>query len=218
MPCSACKKDFPIVNKKYELCSNCNSLRLTGKSLQERNQESASKYREKTFQRFREKVKEEADVLESPKFSTIRRSSVKVNPQTKKEAGVKSALSLLKKEIELEAVQEGRYYCAGCGKSHVGLDKSHILSIGQYKRYELLKGNIQLLCRNCHMIWESGTIEQQMKLHCFIGNLQFIYPLEPLHFQRFVTRIEEYVLWLIEEQDKEKIAQVSRILDEINIS
>jgi hypothetical protein len=212
LSCNNCSKELPIVNKNYGLCGDCNSIRLTGKTLAERQAESASKYREKYVTNFRKKVSAETDYQISPKYSSVRKSGKPIKQQTKKESGIKSQLSQVKRGIELEAVQNNEYYCKGCGRSHVGLDKSHILSVGQYKQYELIKANIQLLCRDCHIIWESGTIEQQMKLHCFVDNLQFICTLEPLVHQKFITRIEEYKVWLIAEKDQEKIRDINEIL------
>lgn len=213
MACSNCDKDLPIVNKKYNLCPNCNSIRLTGKSMAERQAESSSNYRQKYVTNFRKKVTEETDEeVEKQFFRRIGKSSKPIKQQTTKEAGIKSQLSDLKKEIELEAVQNNEYYCKGCGKAHVGLDKSHILSIGQFKLYELLKENIQLMCRECHRIWESGTIEEQMNLHCFVDNLRFIFTKEPLVYQKFVTRIEEYKAWLIPDKDGDKIRAINEIL------
>jgi DNA-directed RNA polymerase subunit RPC12/RpoP len=61
LACSSCGKDLPIVNKKYDACANCNSIRLTGKSLQERQAESSLKYKQNAFDRFRQKVTQETD-------------------------------------------------------------------------------------------------------------------------------------------------------------
>jgi hypothetical protein len=211
LACSKCERDYPIVNKKYELCNNCNSIRLTGKSLTERQADSSQKYLKKAHERFRAKVTEETD--HEVDLSRFRKSPKPVKQQTSREAVVKGKLSQIKRDIELEAVQNNEYFCNGCGRSHVGLDKSHILSVGQYKQYELIKANIQLLCRDCHKIWESGTIEEQMSLLCFVDNLQFIFTLEPLVHQRFITRIEEWKVWLIAENDQDKIRAVNEILE-----
>jgi hypothetical protein len=217
LACNHCTKNKPIVNLKYGICSNCNSIRLTGKSLTERQADSSQKYLNKAKERFRNKVREETDLQISPKIYPIRRSAKPIRQQTKKEAGIKSQLSAVKKDIELEAVQNNEYFCKGCGKSHVGLDKSHILSVGQYKQYELFKANMQLMCRDCHKIWESGTIEEQMGLLCFVDNLQFIFTLEPLVHQKFITRIEEYRVWLIAGKDKERISGINEILNQVRV-
>lgn len=197
MHCNGCNKAKPIANKKYNLCSDCNSIRLTGSSLQERQQQSALKYQQKALQRFRSRVTEETDTVIT---RTLEKKRKPVRQQTKKESGIKSQLSLVKKEIELEAVQNNEYYCQGCGSSHVGLDKSHILSVGQFKHLELVKANIQLLCRSCHMVHESGTIEQQINLHCFISNIIFIYFYDTTQYNKFITRLEEHKTFLFDHE------------------
>lgn len=207
MACSHCNKDLPIVNVKYNLCDNCNSIRLTGKSKSERQAESVRKYQStrqaKNFQRGNDPD------YNGRKFSSSKSISskifYKIPQQAKKETKVKSALSTLKKDIEMEAVQNNEYYCKGCGTSHVGLDKSHILSVGQYKSLELEKENIQLLCRTCHITWESGGIASQMALHCFVGNMIFMFCHDRDKFNRFLTRIEDYMTFLITGTDDEMI-------------
>lgn len=216
MCCSNCGKPYKIVNVKYGLCDNCNYSRLhAGKSKSERQAESATAYRKKYLSKFREKITDETDevVLKYPNKSKGRKSPLR--QQTKKEAGIKSALSVLKTSIELEAVQNNEYYCQGCGAAACGLDKSHILSVGQFKSLELVKENIQLMCRECHRIWESGTIEEQMQLYCFVQNLHFIYNYSIESFNKFITRIEEYMVWLIDDNDQVKIKAVDDILQEL---
>lgn len=219
MPCNNCKKDLPIVNKKYGLCPNCNSLRLhNGKSIGERKTEQNLQYLERAKARFREKVSSETDIIEERNF--IQRSSIHskskaakpIKQQTSKEAIIKGKLSQIKQKIRLEAVQNNEYFCKGCGSGQVDLDISHILSVGQYKHLELIEENMQLLCRHDHVIWESGEIWEQMNLNCFTDNLIFIYGQEKQVFQRFLTRIEEYQKWLIPEKDQEKLAFINKLL------
>lgn len=132
--------------------------------------------------------------------------------QTAKEKNIKGKLSEIKKEIRLDAVQNGEYYCAGCGKSSTSLDVSHILSVGQFKKYELVRRNMQLLDREHHRVWESGTIQEQIELLCFVDNLLFIQQVEPLQYQKFITRIEEA---LRVETDPERIKKLEEVLNEV---
>ena len=221
MPCNTCNLNKPIVNVKYSLCSSCNSVRLTGHTPEQRQAQSALKYQRKALDRFRSKVTEETKTLvrkiavksDRTRFhkNVVELKRTPVRQQTRKESGIKSQLSIVKRNIELEAVQNNEYYCKGCGCSHIGLDKSHILSVGQFKHLELVKENIQLLCRDCHKIWESSPIEQQLKLHCFIDNIIFIYFYDKTTYNKFITRIKEYKTFLLDEERK----QVNAILEEI---
>ncbi len=223
--CNGCGFPKPIVNKKYGLCDCCNSIRLHGKSKSERQAESHRKYQEKRQKQPVSNKQVNSRNLYQPEVKegngrsfispSVKKLHYTIPQQTKKEARVKSALSVLKTSIELEAVQINEYYCRGCGHSHPGLDKSHILSVGRYKALELVKENIQLMCRECHKIWESGTIEEQMRLHCFADNLVFIFFYDEESFNKFLTRIEEYQGWLIPGQDQEKITFINNLINEV---
>jgi 5-methylcytosine-specific restriction endonuclease McrA len=178
--CGNCKKERKIINVKYTLCIECNSIRLHGKSQSERQAKSVVRYRSKKLIKNRDIVKQD-----TPTLSSIRKQSFR-------ESIIKNKISQLKRSIELEAIQNNEYYCAGCGISYVGLDKSHILSVGQYKHLELIKENIQLMCRECHVIWESGTIDEKIKLNCFVNNMTFIKSYDKIMFNKLMNKIEYY--------------------------
>lgn len=164
--CKDCNKERYIVNKKYYLCDDCNYKRMhSGLSKQEVAQSKA------------------------PKERKIKKYYIKPK---KKEIKIKSALSELKTYKELEAIHNDEYFCKGCGISYPGLDKSHILSVGQRKDMELIGDNIQLMCRKCHMDWESWNIERMIKLHCFKENLEFIRQYDQETYNKLCTKLEEY--------------------------
>jgi hypothetical protein len=117
-----------------------------------------------------------------PKIYTIKQ-------QSNKKAKINQELHKVKNEIELEALQNGEYYCKGCG-SGVECDKSHILSIKQFPEYELDKENIDLLCRLCHVDWESGDIGRMMNLHCFPRYMEYIKRKAPLKYNQIVSKME----------------------------
>lgn len=187
---------------------------MHGKSQSERQAESALKYRTKSLERFRARVTVETDDFLQPVIKlTVKAkkqlsTTTRIKAQTTEEAVIKKQLSTLKKEIELEAIQENRYFCCGCGTSYPGLDKSHILSVGQFKKYELLKPNIQLMCRNCHVLWESGEIQEKIRLHCFVENMLFIVKYEPVVYNKLITKIEEYQVFLVDQNEKQFVKEI----------
>lgn len=163
MCCSKCGKELPIVNKKFELCFNCNFSRT---------------HNGKTF--YEHQLEKQKEFNEKQKAKSISRLSAKpfqpgkpIKQQTAKESKVKSALGQIKQDIRLEAIQNNEYFCKGCGCTGV-LDCSHILSVSLHKDLELIKENMQLLCRPCHRIWESGHISERMELLCFEDNLSIM--------------------------------------------
>lgn len=164
MCCSKCGKESPIVNKKYDLCYYCNFQRThNGVSYFEHQQEKQQEYIKKQQRKAIEKLVSDPSKQRTP-----------IKKQTSKEASVKSKLSLVKQEIRLEAIQNNEYYCKGCGTANDVLDCSHILSVSMFKHLELVKENIQLLCRMCHRVWEGSYIWEKMELLCFEENLEFI--------------------------------------------
>lgn len=130
------------------------------------------------------------------RYTPLKRSSkpilkkTPVKKQTSKEKTVKNKLSALKKEIELEAIQNNEYYCTGCGKTQAGLDKSHILPVGTHKHLEVVKENIQLMCRSCHIIWESAPLKLKLDLLCFKNNINLIKKLDYSKYLFIVNEID----------------------------
>lgn len=183
LSCNQCSSPY-IVNKKYNLCDSCNFIRLNGKSkaevYSERQQDRDKVQVTKSIQTYKVAAKPK-DVV-TPKKKT---------DKAKKQERVSVQLSALKKEIRQEAIDNDEYYCQGCLKYHSVLDCSHILSVGRFKQYELIKQNLQLLCRTCHLIWESGRILKQLTLHCFWDNINFIKTLEEGEYNKFIIKINE---------------------------
>jgi 5-methylcytosine-specific restriction endonuclease McrA len=211
--CSNCQKNLPIINVKYNICSNCNSVRLWGKSQSERQKEQSIKYRKNALQRYRAKVTIETDTFLQPviklpvKAKKPLSTTTRIKAQTTEEALIKKQLSALKQEIRLEAVQNNEYYCCGCGKTGV-LDCSHILSVGQFKHLELVKENIQLLCRECHHQWENKNIQQVIKLHCFVDNMYILAKYDKASYNKLITKIEDYQVWITDEQEKQFVKEL----------
>jgi len=174
-PCSKCLKSKPIENRSKWLCSDCNFERLhNGVS-------RAQVYKERASERVEAKV---------PR--TIRAKFKPIKQQTSNEAETKKKLHELKLLIEQKAINNGVYYCWGCGKSEGGLDKSHILSVKQRKDLELDENNIDLFCRTCHESWESGIIEKMIILNTFESDLLYIQKHDSKRYNKILLMIENY--------------------------
>lgn len=173
--CSKCEKQKFIVNKKYNLCDDCNYYRLNGKTKQEVYQERASQKPKKTYQ-----------IKKSPL-----KNNSKVKIQTQKEKQVKNKLSQLKNQIREKAILENKYFCWGCGKGGVQLDCSHILSVGQRKDLELQEENINLFCRDCHSAWESNNVVKMSSLLTFKKDLDYIKEKDERRYNKLFSQIED---------------------------
>lgn len=203
--CYECLQSKPIVNKKYNLCDDCNFMRLhDGKTKSEVYAERSASKPKKVYQL---------------KQTPIKRSNKPIKQVTSKQSKRSAELSDLKYNIELQALQDGNYYCWGCGHAKGALDKSHILSVRQRKDLELDPNNINLFCRTCHMDWESNDILKMLKLHSFDKDLQYIQNkdknrynsiLDALNY--FVAHFEEY----IESQELRTLYEKALILSNNN--
>lgn len=183
--------DRLAINQKYKLCPECNYLRLHGKSQQQEYAERAA--------------------AKPRKIYTLPQSRAPIKQQSRKQSVRAKDLSALKNEIELDAVQEGRYYCEGCGHSHPGLDKSHIISVGQRKDLELVKANIHLFCRDCHMSWESWDALRMVRLLTFESDLHYIYNEDFEMFGRIMLKLIEYLKWNYDRKTDE-VKKIKNIL------
>lgn len=191
------------MNKKYNLCGDC----VFEKSHDGKTR--AQVYSERAAAKQAE-VHDRMSKLYAPsRHKYIPNHQKPIKQQTKKEKEVKSKLSEIKTAIDMDEVQNGTYYCKGCGHSKVGLDKSHILAVGQRKDLELDKNNMRLHCRNCHMDWESNDIVRMVRLQCFEDDLQYIFVHDYTVFSKIMTKIDEYLVW--ETPDNQLVTKLKKI-------
>lgn len=177
--CTNCNTNKPIVNKRHNLCDDCNFMRLhDGKS-------KAEVYSE------RQKNKQQDWTASLPKARLpIAKINKPIKQQTRKQSIRSQQLAELKKSIEIKALQNDQYYCWGCGQAKGGLDKSHILSVGQRKDLELVKENINLFCRSCHILWESGDLIKMLPLLTFEKDFEFIKQNDSTTYNKLLDAIQ----------------------------
>jgi 5-methylcytosine-specific restriction endonuclease McrA len=179
--CKGCGENHYLVNLTKQLCDNCNYFRLHGQTRQEREGKKHQEWLERGMAKQASKQS-----LKQPKVYTIKTA-------TKKEANNLVKLVELKKKITLKAIQEDMYFCWGCGKGEEGLDKSHILSVKQRKDLELDEDNINLFCRKCHVIWESGDVEKMVGLDTIEKDLAYIGEKDSGKLSVLMGKVEDYV-------------------------
>lgn len=160
--CLGCSHKTYITNKKYVLCDSCNYKRLhNGKT--------------------RIEVYGSKPKIEKKKPQVVKKIS-------EKQFGINKILNSIKKEIEFESFKKYGYLkCEGCGCLSDHMDKSHLVSIAQNKSLECVKENIQLLCRECHIKWESRNIETMKSLKCFNSNLEIIKDLDQIAYNKIIN-------------------------------
>jgi hypothetical protein len=67
-----------------------------------------------------------------------------------------------------------------------------------------VKENIQLMCRDkCHVVWENKNVQQVIKLNCFTDNMHILAKYDKVSYNKLITKIEEYQVWITDEQEKQ---------------
>lgn len=174
--CSKCNLPKPIVNKKYNLCDDCNYMRLhDGKSKAEVLREKAS-----------------TKIITAKHYQFKNKKPLSSSQKTAKQIVIDKALQALKNSIRIDEKQNGTYYCKGCGRSEKHLDRSHILSVKHRKDLELVRENINLLCRTCHSAWESNLIHKMAALYCFEKDLLFIKTNDVGRYNKIILMINDF--------------------------
>jgi DNA-directed RNA polymerase subunit RPC12/RpoP len=191
--CSNCNQPNPIVNKKYDLCDECNYKRLHD------GQSKADVARNKAV------VKR----LVAQPYTDIKKSK-SIKQRSEKQHVIDVALQAVKESIRLDAKQSGEHFCKGCGKTEKHLDCSHILSVKHRKDLSLEKANINLLCRTCHVKWESGDLLRMISLNCFEKDLQYMKEQDPGRYNKLFDAIVYLVVNLEVMNIDKKIADKAR--------
>lgn len=139
--CKECGSPY-IVNKKYQLCDECNFKRL---------HDGRSK-REVYSQR-------QKRVLVKP-----------IKPVSKKRTLVCKVDDKIYEEIWREKEHICENCGKELGEEKKSLYFSHILSKGAYPEFRHRKENFNLLCFECHRKWEDGTEESRSKMKVYLYN------------------------------------------------
>jgi len=168
--CPTCNYQYqPAPSKRLKTCPNCAHIEQHGESIFE------TKWRE-----YREKQR-----ATPPKRYVIPSRSAKGK---RKEAEIQAAKSKLKSEARDGAFTE----CGGCGKHFKRVDASHKVPVSQSCKLAAVPENIRLLCRDCHTVWENGTVMELIKLRCFLEDMEYLAVYDWKRFFRVYCRILAY--------------------------
>jgi len=116
--------------------------------------------------------------LHGKKFKTYNKPKLKIKPN-------------LKKQLKEEKLSENKSNkCEGCFCTNKHLDLSHIIPISLRKDLELEEKNTNLLCRDCHIIWEHKDWQEKSKLFCFESNLEYIKTVDIFYFNRIYDKLK----------------------------
>jgi hypothetical protein len=133
MLCSKCNKNWGIVNKKYNLCDDCNYVRLHGKTKQQVYLE-----RQKKRMNNKEKTNKVYEVI--ARDERLYEYWFNLKPCRCEECRVPLPTNFRNKE----------------GKVIERYQYSHIISKGSAPHFRWHKRNGNKLCLKCHIQWETG--------------------------------------------------------------
>lgn len=178
--CSECDKDYPIVNKKYGLCGECNYKRLHNGQTRE----------EVYAQRRKAKSPSIAKPLGRSTNARPLVARKRIKPITAKKAERDRKMHETYRRIDTTRERK----CQGCLRIDLPLSHSHILSQGNRPDLAADEENIQLHCfgdyLRCHEKWERGIINEVKHMADFERNLQYIKQQDEDAYNKIIAKMQ----------------------------
>lgn len=195
--CPDCDYKYVIAkSKRSNPCPNCLHFNKTGMYLLDAKKKKQHEQQIQSKKRAQEKMKlKPAKEYAIPKFS--KKGKVQAN-----------RVAAMKIELKQQAAEGEFTKCEGCGQYKKGLDASHKVPLSQSIMLADEPSNIRLLCRDCHNIWEHGTVEELINLYCFTEDMEFLFDNDRERYWKIYFRIGDYA-----KQNPSK--ELTRIINEI---
>lgn len=195
--CPDCTFQFPFApSKRVQICPNCKSIEKTGLSLKDIARQKQREWSEKSRLKTAEKQK-------------LKPKNPYLIPQYSKK-GAKQAreVAQMKTDVKRANVETEFGECEGCGNFFDTLDCSHVVPLSQSSELAAMPENIRLLCRGCHIKWESMNAVQMIELNCFLPDMRFLLDFDPERFWKIHFRI-------VDENNKNSTPKLRRVLGEL---
>ena len=177
MTCPDCNYQWiPAKSKRLVVCPNCDHLERTGESLVAMKKRKARESAAASAARSAAKMKK-AVPKELAKFS-------------KKGKAQATQVTAMKARVK-EGAADGDSFvrCEGCYRYFKGLDASHKVSLARSAELAASAENIRLLCRECHMKWESSVVTEMIELRCFEEDMEYLLDFDPERFWKIFHRL-----------------------------
>lgn len=164
MKCSKCESAiFAYANVRYKLCVPCNWSRLhNGKDYTTEMRKKQKEYQNRAIERQKAKI-----------LTTTPKKKLPIPQRSLKGIEQHKELLKVKHEVRQAAFDNDEYYCKGCGKA-TGLDCSHNVGVGQTSELSKDYDNLVLLCRLCHIKYESNDPKLMNELLCIDLILEYL--------------------------------------------
>lgn len=197
MTCPECTYQWvPAKSKRLVFCPNCRHLEVTGETLVDMKKRKAKEQAAAAQERAKLKAKA------SRKSHLIKQYS---------EKGKRQALQVTAtKKLIREEHSDGEEFarCEGCHQYFRGLDASHKVSLARNSELAADPDNIRLLCRDCHLKWESSVAVDMIELKCLEEDLAYLLDFDPERFWKIFHR-------LLDEQSLRPTAKLGAIISRL---
>lgn len=198
MSCDACNYQYiPAKSKREQRCPNCEHIKKHGESIFATKKRQQKEQQEKWRKKAREKQR-----LNPPA------PRAKISAMSEKGKVAAKKVSEMKAAAKLEAIEGDYVQCKGCNRYFQTIDASHKVPLSQSISLAANPENITLLCRDCHMKWENGTVPKLIELECFVDDMHYLFDMEPERFWKIFYRC-------LDEYEKKPTPKLGRIISEL---
>ena len=129
---------------------------------------------------------------QAEKQKTPQKPKKAINKVSDKQKEINAKLKEIKDRVTEDAINQNQYFCKSCGVVGLNLDRSHRLSVKHCPDLQLDYDNIQLLCRKCHVVFESGDISKIAEMNCFIEDMEYIFNNDTKRFNQLFFKLLDY--------------------------
>lgn len=198
--CDVCQYQYiPAKSKREICCPNCVHIEKHGESI------FAAKKRKEIEQRMKwQKNAAEKQMLNPP---TLRQ---KIAVMSEKGKAAAKKVSKMKADAKSEALEGGCVQCKGCNRYFKTIDASHKVPLSQSLALAANPENITLLCRDCHLKWENGTVPKLIELDCFVDDMRYLFDADPERFWKIFYRC-------LDEHEKSPTPKLGRIISKFEL-
>lgn len=181
--CDACNYQYiPAKSKREQRCPNCEHIEKYGESIFVTKKRQQKEQQEK----WRKKAREKQRLNPPPPRAKISAMSEKGKAAARK-------VSKMKADAKAEAIEGDYVQCKGCKRYFQTIDASHKVPLSQSLALAANPENITLLCRDCHLKWENGTVPKLIELDCFVDDMHYLFDMDPERFWKIFYRcLDEY--------------------------
>jgi hypothetical protein len=132
--------------------------------------------------------------------------------ESERQRVINQKLREVKNKISDERKENNTYICDGCSAYSEFLDRSHIVSVKHRPDLQLDHRNINLLCRSCHVKWESWDPVKMTSLICFTGNVLYMKRVDTQRYARLESKMLD---WLDQNQSSTSYKRIKYVYDEV---